>query len=339
MHYHSLDGLRGLAAVTVLLSHFTNKTGILGGLLGHGAGKIGVAVFFVLSGHLMARLYMERPLGTTDCFEFFRNRFARIAPLYFLAVFVAFAWTKMTGHSSPFYAVNDETILEHLLFVRGQNVLWTIPVEVQFYAVFPLIWWLYRATGRAVLLWMLLAGLGVALLGFPQTPVLLGYILFFFVGVATIFVPELRASRTLDAVFAGLLVLYVLSFPVIRGLFGLPLDSVKSIWTSPIYMLLISSLLVVSLYSSLAKHVFGNRVATYLGMISYSIYLLHFPILHALADTSLIRQPYLFLAIFLSLTLIVATASYFLYERPLRNLIRQGDSAAVIRQPNVETAP
>jgi len=40
-----LDGLRGLAAIIVLVSHVSNETGLWGNLLGHGGGRIGVMIF------------------------------------------------------------------------------------------------------------------------------------------------------------------------------------------------------------------------------------------------------------------------------------------------------
>jgi peptidoglycan/LPS O-acetylase OafA/YrhL len=48
MHYKALDGLRGLAAYTVVISHFSNQTQIFGGLFGSGAGQVGVMLFFAL---------------------------------------------------------------------------------------------------------------------------------------------------------------------------------------------------------------------------------------------------------------------------------------------------
>lgn len=72
-----LDGWRGLAILVVLVAHF-------GHLESTNIGLLGVELFFVLSGLLMARILYEQrmPIG-----EFYRRRVARIFPLFYLFVF------------------------------------------------------------------------------------------------------------------------------------------------------------------------------------------------------------------------------------------------------------
>ena len=113
-HIAALDGLRGLAAIVVIVSHFTNGSGLFGGAFGHGAGQIGVMLFFCLSGFLMSHLYLDRPFNLDCLAEFTRRRLARIAPLYILVVLVSYALAM----PNVYHAVNAENLWRHLYFSR-----------------------------------------------------------------------------------------------------------------------------------------------------------------------------------------------------------------------------
>jgi peptidoglycan/LPS O-acetylase OafA/YrhL len=99
-----LDGWRGLAIVLVLQSHF----GLGGG------GRLGVALFFALSGYLMGELLFVKnvPLG-----RFFKRRFSRIVPTYWLYVAVAFALAGAAWYQAPYRVPADE-LVSTLLFAR-----------------------------------------------------------------------------------------------------------------------------------------------------------------------------------------------------------------------------
>jgi peptidoglycan/LPS O-acetylase OafA/YrhL len=79
-HIDYLDGWRGLAIVLVLQAH-------MGGLAAINTGRLGVDVFFVLSGFLMARiLFVKRvPLGT-----FYKRRISRILPVFLVFITVVY---------------------------------------------------------------------------------------------------------------------------------------------------------------------------------------------------------------------------------------------------------
>jgi peptidoglycan/LPS O-acetylase OafA/YrhL len=59
-----LTRLRGVAALLVVISHSANA-GLLPALVGNGLDQVGVALFFVLSGHLMGLLYLHQPYDAT----------------------------------------------------------------------------------------------------------------------------------------------------------------------------------------------------------------------------------------------------------------------------------
>lgn len=149
-----LDGLRGFAALIVVVSHFSNHTGILGGFLGHGGGQIGVMLFFALSGFLMGHLYIELPATRDQIAQFVRNRVARIVPLYMLLVLASYAVVQSTGSAWPLYQIDQENLVQHLFFMKGADVFWTVAVEMQFYALFVVIW-LIAAQYREALIFLL----------------------------------------------------------------------------------------------------------------------------------------------------------------------------------------
>ena len=86
MQLRKLNTLRGLAALIVFITHFSDITNWLGGVLGGGAGAYGVMLFFLLSGFLMSYLYFERDFKKSDIKYYFFARAARVLPLYLVVV-------------------------------------------------------------------------------------------------------------------------------------------------------------------------------------------------------------------------------------------------------------
>ncbi|MDR3089669.1 MAG: acyltransferase [Desulfobulbaceae bacterium] len=118
----ALDGLRGLAALAVLAEH----TGILPGI-----GSLGVYLFFALSGFLLTRPFRDKPERAAD-FAYMRRyllrRLQRILPMYYLFITVTML---LRGHSGA--------AIRHYLFLQGDSHLWTLPQEMFFYAILPLV--------------------------------------------------------------------------------------------------------------------------------------------------------------------------------------------------------
>lgn len=314
MRYRSLDGLRGVAAYTVVISHFSNKTGIFGGALGYGGGQVGVMLFFVLSGFLMGRLYLEKPFDTDAVITFFCKRAARVLPLYLIIVILSYGWLTFSGYNWPFYPVSDENILAHLAFWRGVSILWTIPVEVQFYLVFPLIWYTWRFIGWTLFLWLALVAAALTVLGL-KTPAFIPYLPFFFFGIAAALLPAPNTKRATDLLFILTAAAYFISLPGVRDSLGL---GRTGMWGSPLYMLLIPTFLLSTLYSHLANLALGNRIARFFGDISYSAYLLHSPILLVLAKTPIASHNGIFLPVYLTITTGISAVFFYRIERPAR---------------------
>ncbi|MDP3739569.1 MAG: acyltransferase [Hyphomonadaceae bacterium] len=150
-----LDGWRGLAISAVLVGHFFPVPGI-------NLGTLGVELFFVLSGRLMADILFVKklPLG-----EFFYRRVTRILPA--LLVFVAAFWivAEMLGEPfslSPLWVVAAGTFTLNYLAVFAHHPgwfdhLWSLCVEEHAYMLLGLIAYLFgRSSGRpVVVVWVL----------------------------------------------------------------------------------------------------------------------------------------------------------------------------------------
>lgn len=135
------DGLRAVAAVGVLLYHALWRTPALrpaGRVLAHG--DIGVEIFFVMSGFLVARPLVRHIVlgGKPVAFgDFWRKRVARIWPAYLVAL--AGAVVVGIGEvSSPAGWLKHGLLVQTYFADRGGTglkVSWTLVVEVSFYAV------------------------------------------------------------------------------------------------------------------------------------------------------------------------------------------------------------
>lgn len=156
-----LDGIRAVAALTVAATH-AHMPGLTGGFFG-------VDIFFVLSGYLITGLLVAQHERTSalDWWVFMRRRFLRLWPAMavFLAVYLAVApwiwpdtpWIKHAQDAAltAVYMVNWAPTWGEPLSVLGH--VWSLAVEMQFYALWPALLWVMLKLPRRALLPLLLA--------------------------------------------------------------------------------------------------------------------------------------------------------------------------------------
>ena len=349
-HFATLDGLRGIAVLTVVLSHLSlldlnpfliNFAGI---------GKCGVYLFFVLSAFLLTYQFFERGLQSAftapALANYFWRRALRVLPLFYLVVLVSGFTTEffskhLMGHGLP-YTIPLPEVIPHLLLQAGVGVLWSVPVECKFYFLLPLFAAVFLVTGRKfVLVDAGLTGIvvGFLLYWFPTSAMRLGTVdLRYFLPVFVIgslcasvafkvpFDRHPRTASTIAWTIAAVLILTVPSIysavvrPVPLGYFQKSLLFYAILWSIFLYMALHAGGWLRSLLTS--------RFLVFMGRISFSVYLLHFPILricHKLAPGSRWVGALAFVFI-----IGLATVSYRLIERPLSR-IRLQDVRRVMR--------
>lgn len=138
----SLDGLRGLAIIFVLISHFWIDNAIIEKTQ---LGKIGVHVFFVISGFLITTLLLKERYfqGKINLYFFYLRRFFRILPLVYLFIIVLIILNKafMLNISNNSFYVSSFFVKNYPITNRGEDWwsshLWSLSVEEQFYLFFP----------------------------------------------------------------------------------------------------------------------------------------------------------------------------------------------------------
>jgi peptidoglycan/LPS O-acetylase OafA/YrhL len=152
-----LDGLRGIAVLLVLWYHvweisflpapvawlqFVPETGF-----------VGVHLFFFLSGFVISYPFLRSEAAGTaqpSWGTFAWRRLIKIVPSYLLSILAAYAIGYAQRQPG---AATLPDVVTHVLFVHTwflarygtiNGVLWTLAVEVEFYCVFPLIWWCFK---------------------------------------------------------------------------------------------------------------------------------------------------------------------------------------------------
>jgi peptidoglycan/LPS O-acetylase OafA/YrhL len=179
-HMVQLDGLRAIAVLAVLVSHFGNSSCLAVRILPWGA--MGVRLFFVLSGFLITGILLQcreyiisgEASGWQLVRKFYARRFLRIFPVYYavlLTVSLAnirpvrdYFWWHVTYTSNIKYALQGS-------FAGPGSHFWSLAVEEQFYLVWP---FLILFTPHRWLV-PLNAAIVVLAIGFRSLGVWLGY--------------------------------------------------------------------------------------------------------------------------------------------------------------------
>lgn len=271
----SLTALRGITSLLVVFSHM-GVYGYYAPLYFGGIGGVSVAVFFSLSGFLMAFLYLEKKSDFLNVNKFIISRISRVAPAYLFAGFLSYILFSFDSNF-PF-AMDLFSLFRHVLFMGSVGVFWSIPPEVQFYLVFIVFWVLWSCSvilGSAFLILFTIVGL----VFFADSPgiIVFSKVAFFFSGVL---VALLRGYLGMLMGKFGMFLIIIVSL-ISLGVYRFSeISSDADFWSWGLGWIF-SSYIVAVFY--VRGHLFENKVGLlfeYLGRWSFSLYLLHVPVLY-----------------------------------------------------------
>lgn len=343
-----IDGLRAVAVSSVVLYHA--EFAFPGYDPFHG-GFIGVDVFFVISGYLITSILL-RGLGdgTFRIADFYERRARRILPALFCVMLasIPLAWALMlpkalkefagSALSALFFSSNYWFWLEESYWAEPSALKpflhsWTLSVEEQFYLIFPiLLLLLWRHAQKHILgifALLFLLSLQLADTGATKFADASFYLLptrgWELLGGAILARYELERGRAgvalLDATLPGLGLLLV------AGAIGsfdatTPHPSVAT-------LLPVAGTMAIIWFAKpggLVTRLLGSRSFVGVGLVSYSLYLWHFPVF-AFARISGDTLTNLDKAGLIMLALALAIATFFLIEQPARHPERMGRRA------------
>ena len=349
----SLDGLRGLAALAIFVFHgwlytmpepsATNRSTV-GDYAVHEL-RLALVLFFVLSGFLLSRPWFAAALGERprpSIGRYIRTRAARILPAYYVALggSILLLWGLQ---GTPGLRLPPAGELP-LFFVFGQNLspgsvmklnppMWSLAVEVSFYAILPLIGWLAlrlpRRRGWLTIVPLALLAVGVIYnwsiagqgLSMTFSKTLAAMLPYFALGMLAALLAhgrsiEMATKRTLVTAGVALVVAdaFAKAAAPASGIDATMLFSIMRDLPSAIGFALIVGAFAIAPRS----RVLGGRVLPALGIISYGFYLWHVPVLMVMRGYDVLPlDPFLGTAVALLPSLALAALSWFACERPI----------------------
>lgn len=345
-HNPWLDLLRATAIVLVLVRHGAREIGVEGAPVSFRSlmlnGWVGVDLFFVLSGFLIARQLLREigATGAVDLPRFLLRRGLRIVPAY-----VAVLALVVLG-AFPLYAVDPENLglrtLYHLLFLQDylpadiNVVFWSLGVEEKFYLAAPLLVFAIAGTaGAPPRTWLLLGGLfllapalrSVAFTGLPSPleyetffrslrspfhaslePLVLGVA----IAVAEAHLPRsARIGGLLLGFGAALMLAWLVSHEALAEITGF--DAILQ----PSLIAMICGSMATGAVILGSTPLPGAAAVRALAVLSFALYLVHFPLLPLARALASQAPAAAFWATYLALSLAAALAVHLCVERPV----------------------
>ena len=353
-----LDGIRAIAVISILLFH--------AGIASVPGGYVGVDIFFVLSGFLITHLIVKDIASHQFAISsFYARRLSRLLPAALMTIVVTMLLAvvlmpppmldgiRTSAVASVFYVSNiffwldsgyfsDDAITKPLLH------MWSLSVEEQFYLVYPFILWgAFRIGGirfiRNTVLAMTVLSFILCLFlthYFPSSAYFLMPSRFWQLGTGALLVLlniadlENRPTRSKAPFIAGMISVVLILISVF--LYGE--DTPFPGYAALLPVLSTAILIWSSSRSPSIRNTLSLFPLVFIGKISYSLYLVHWPIVVFMFALGGTPGTFTFAAICLFISFVSACALYYFIERPFMRLRKLGNSLVLWKTGQYATA-
>ena len=332
-----IEALRGVSVLLVILYHF--KFGIFNYEIIKG-GFLGVDIFFVISGYIITKIIIDAKIQNFSLLGFYSRRIKRIIPLFsvvliFSIIILPFIFDNFlineninsiiaaASGASNFYFWIKSTLYG---FAEKNNIInlhfWSLSIEIQFYILFPILFILFKNNKK----------------------ILVSSIFIFFI-ISYIFVYQIHEvhnffnfynslSRVFEFTFGSLIFFYsntiklkikkiFYSYFYLAGIFCLLFYiytfNYEGLHPNPYSIVFLISLAFIIIFNNDNEYAYIKKYLGFLGKISYSLYLWHFPIL-ILGSSYFEEYTDLLKALSVIICLIISFLSYLIIEKKFRDI-------------------
>lgn len=334
-----IDGLRTIAVLAVIIYHINSN--ILP------SGFVGVDIFLVISGYLITNIIIKSyEKNDFSIYSFYIRRIKRFIPLtYFVLISILLAGYFLSYPAV--YRAEASSSLSALYFIANLRFallgnyfnpstdnpllhLWSLSLEEQFYFIWPLIiGFLYKIKNGSGLLLVCICLLILSLLCsfiFTNTDSLSQYAYFILptrmmglvigAGLAVISIDNIRGNINSN-VFSILGISLVLS-----SLFIIDKDNFPGLYT--LIPCVGAALIIISSKAKITKILLTNNLMTFIGKISFSLYMWHWPLLvfgkRFVEDSTYFNNDLINLLLYGVVLVLLSTFSYYFIESLFRKL-------------------
>ena len=347
-----IDGLRAIAILLVVAWHYLGTSDGPQSLPWRILifGRIGVDLFFVLSGYLITSILLENRGSPRYFSAFYGRRAFRILPIYSVMLAIFFAG-RLSGFGRTFfdgalpwwsYALGLQNIWMSLDQTYGATWLagtWSLAIEEQFYLLFPLIvFWLPPAALRRLLIAMLIVSPIGRVISYQAGDNFGYYVLMPFradilaVGALIAWLKFSRpVSDRIRRFVKAVLIATVCAFPMFAFLIGEDTDFHMALWGHTYLVAFFGSAVFMVLENRGAPSmaVLRSGAAEFFARISYALYLIHINVLifmFSVFRTDRTIETWKGTALTasaLAISVLICSASYRFFEGPLIRMAHQ----------------